>query len=391
MKIAINARYLTSPYSGIGQYTINLLESLAKVDKENEYTLIVPWPVDFSFGPNFKIVDVREAKWFGDDYYSRLWWEQITLGRYLKKLKPDIYHSLYQSLPLNANKYASIVTIHDTIPWKFPWQRSNAQYRRYSDISRWSCRKATKVICVSETAKLEVAPTYGIKPEEIEVIYEGVSDIFSKKPRVAKLEKIRQRFKLEKPFLLYVGGFKRHKNLRFMIKAYANAICRHKLDVDLVIPGKIRAHSGNAKELFYDPQMLMVYVKQKKLSKRVHFIGYARQDELVCLDYLCKAFISLSLYEGFGLPAIEAMAAKKPIIASDAGAYPEVIGNAGVLVYPYGLNRVADAINQVVTNKTLRERLVKNGEKRILLFNKEVLAKRLLDLYKQVKATQLSN
>lgn len=385
MKIVINARYLTSPYTGIGQYTINILESLAKIDTENEYILIVPWPVDFSFGPNFRIVDLRESKWFGDDYYSRLWWEQITLGRYLKKIKPDVYHSLYQSLPLNAKKYRSFVTIHDTIPWKFPWQRSNAQYRRYSDISRWSCRKAHHVICVSETAKLEVAPMYTIKPENISVVYEGISDIFLKKPRTAKLLKIKNRFHLEKPFVLYVGGFKRHKNLRFMIKAFTHAVNKYKLDIDLVIPGKIRTHSGSAKELFYDPKTLTDYIKQKRMTKRIHFIGYARQDELVCLNYLSRAFLSLSLYEGFGLPAVEAMAAKKPIIASDTGAYPEILGDAALLVYPYGLTRIAEAINQVITSESVRNKLISRGEKRIVAFDKIELARKMLSIYNENK------
>lgn len=384
MRIAINARYLTAPYSGIGQYTINLLKSLAEIDQQNEYILFTPWPVDFSFGPNFKIIDIREGKLFENDYMSRAWWEQVSLSRAIKKYKPDLFHSTYQTLPLQANKLPSIVTIHDAIPWKFEWQQSNRLYRWYSNLSRWSCGKLTLGFCISEAAKLDVAFIYKIKPEKLLVTYQGVADRYYEAPLPTRLKEIKQKFGLERPFILYVGGFKRHKNLRVLIKAFAQATRKFGLDIDLVIPGKMRQHSGFTKELFYDPNSLKAYVKAKHVASRVRFIGYADFNELACLYRLSHVFITLSLYEGFGLPVLEAMVSGKPVIASHVGAHPEVVGDAGVLVYPYGLTRITDAIGEMFLNQKKYKEYKDHGAKQIEKFDKKKIAKLVVEYYEAV-------
>lgn len=384
MKIVINARYLTAPYSGIGQYTINLLKSLAKIDKENEYILFVPWPVDMSFGSNFKIVDIREGKLFNNDFISRLWWEQITLSRALRKYNPDVYHSTYQTLPRRSGKYHPIATIHDAIPWKFAWQQKNRMYRFYSNVSRRSSRRLELAFCVSEAAKLDVAHLYGIKPERMIVTYEGVSDEFYNDTPIDELNRTKKKYSLTRPFFYYVGGFKRHKNLRVLIKSFANAVHKNKINYDLVIPGKIREHSGLARELFYDVKSLVRYAKSKGVSDRVKFIGYASQKELAALYKLSHAFITLSLYEGFGLPALEAMVSGKPVIVSDVGAHPEVVGKAGILVYPYGITRITNAISSIATNKILYAQLVEEGKKQIMKFDKIKIAKNVLKHYEEI-------
>lgn len=381
MRIGINARYLTSPYSGIGQYSINLLKSLAKKDKENEYFLFVPWPVDFDFGPNFKIIDLRELKLVNKDFIARLYWEQVQLGRAIKRYKIDLYHSLYQSMPFGARKIASIVTIHDAIPWRFSFQRKDRLYRWYCDISRNSCQRAYKAFAISETAKSDLTLVYGRRPEDIFVTYEPVNEIYRDEVTKEEIEKVKKKYKLTKPFMLYVGGFKRHKNLRFMIKAFAHAVHKFKLNIDIVIPGKIRTHSGFDKNLFFDPVGLKKYAKKKEVSSKVRFIGYADINDLAALYRASRLFISLSLYEGFGLPPLEAMTSGTPVIVSNTGAYPEIIADGGKLVFPHGENRIADAINRFFVDEEYYDQMKNQAVKRAKFFNDKKIADNVLSLY----------
>lgn len=384
MRIGLNARYLTVPYAGIGQYTLNLIKSLAEIDSENEYFLFVPWPVEYKFGPNFTIVDVRELKILGRDFAGRLLWEQYQLGRAIKRYKLDIYHSLYQTMPFGSQRIPSIVTIHDAIPWHFPFQREDLWYRWYSDISRWSCHKAQTVFAVSESAKADISLVYGLRPENIVVTYQTIGKKFSRSDsQLPGKRALLKRWGIDKPFLLYVGGFKRHKNLRFMLKAFAKAVHEYDLDLDLVIPGTIRSHSGIASHIYFDAAGLQRYAKDKKISQRVRMIGYVSQEELVVLYRAARAFISLSLYEGFGLPVLEAMASATPVIASNTYAYPEIVGDAGVLVHPYGANRIAQAIYDVMKDDQLRKTLIHRGKRRLVFFERAKIAREVLERYTQ--------
>src|ERR1035437_2625586 len=222
MKIGINGYYLSTPYSGIGQYSRNLLNALSEIDRENQYLLFTPGDIkDLQLPDNFKIVVVKPFRFFSKTFLNRYFWEEYQLGNAIRKHKIDVFHGLYQSLPRGVEKIGNVVTIHDGIPWRFPFERKKWSYRWYTDQRKKTVReRAKKVITVSETSKLDFASIYGIKPETIEVTYESVNTSFNKTPSSKEIADFKARYNIKKDFILYTGGLKRHKNLRMLIKSF---------------------------------------------------------------------------------------------------------------------------------------------------------------------------
>ncbi|EKE14086.1 MAG: mannosyltransferase B-like protein, partial [uncultured bacterium] len=284
MRIGINCKYLTVPFSGIGQYTVNFLEPLAKLDQQNEYYLFINEAVDFNFGKNFKVVVVPEGGISKkQSYLRRLYWEQFKLSRALKQNQIEIYHSLYQTLPTAARNIPSVVTVHDAIPWHFDFQRKDPRYRFYSDFSRWSCKRADKIVTISEYSRIDVTQVYHLKPETIEVIHEGISPRYFERPSDDFIRQVRKKFELPHSYILYVGGLKRHKNLRVLLKSFATMIEEKKIDTHLVLPGAIRKNMAVTSDIYYTVPSLEKYAFEHGVGDRVHFVGYVDFDELNAL------------------------------------------------------------------------------------------------------------
>lgn len=385
MRIGVNGYYLTTPYSGIGQYSINLLHALSEIDTKNKYYVFCPSKVEWDFPENFRLKVVKPIPLFSNTFLNRFIWEEYQLGLAVKKYKIDVFHGLYQSLPLGAEKIGAIVTVHDAIPWRFPFERKQLSYRWYCDVRKNLVKKrASKIITVSETSKLDFAPIYGIKPETVEVTYESVDPIFWQTPAEDEKKQFKEKFCIKNDFILYTGGLKRHKNLRILIKAFDILVKDYGYKGDLYILGAIRKTMPISQYIYYKVEDLEKYAKLKKIGSRVKFIGFVTRKEMSLFMHLAQCFVSISLYEGFGLPAVEAMTSGCPAVLSNLGAYPEIAGNAALFVYPYGPHRIAEALNKVITDKILRERLIKKGRERAWFFDRIKIAKRVLEIYKEV-------
>ena len=385
MRIGINGYYLTTPNSGIGQYSYNLLHALAEIDSKNTYYVFCPQPVDWDLPGNFKLKVIYPMPFFKKSFLNRFYWEEYQLGQEIKEFKIQVFHGLYQSLPQGAEKIGNVVTIHDAIPWRFIFERKQLSYRWYSDTRRKRVtQRAKKVITISETSKLDFASVYKIKPETIEVTYESVHPVFSVTPKSTKVADFKKKYQINKDFILYVGGLKRHKNLRMLIKSFTILVNKYNYQGDLYILGSIRKTMAISSYIYYREEDLHRYAKLKKIADRVKFIGFVPQEEMALFFHLAKAFISISIYEGFGLPALEAMTAGCPAVLSNLGAYPEISANAALFVYPYGPHRIAEALNQVVTNAQVREAMIQQGLQRAQFFDREKIAKRMLEIYQEV-------
>lgn len=384
MRIGINGYYLSTQFAGIGQYTVNLLRNLAELDKENKYYIFSPVEVDWDFPENFKLKVISPLPFFPRTFINRFIWEEYQLSAAINKYKIQVFHGLYQSLPRGVEKIGNIVTIHDAIPWRFPFERKQASYRWYSDLrKKLVTRRAKKVITISETSLLDFASIYEIKPETIEVTYESVDPIFSKHPSRDELSRFKKENEITRDFILYTGGLKRHKNLRMLIKSFAIFVHEHGYKGDLYILGVIRKTMAVSPYLYYQIKDLEKYAKLKKVEDRIRFVGFVSRKDMSLYMHAAKCFISLSLYEGFGLPAIEAMTAGCPSVLSNLGAYPEIADNAAILVYPYGPHRIADALDKVITDKKVREDLIRKGLARAKFFDPLKIAKRVLEIYNE--------
>lgn len=388
MKIGFNGYYFSAPHSGIGQYTINLIKSLAEIvanDDKYKFYIFSPTKIDLHLPDNFRIKILPSLSLLGKSFLNRFIWEEYQLGFAIKKYKIDVFHGLYQSLPRNSEKIGNIVTIHDAIPWKFPFERKQFSYRLYSDIRKNLVKKrAKKVITVSETSKLDFAPIYEIKPETIEVTYESIDPIFWEKPSKDEIQKFKKQYNITNSFILYTGGLKRHKNLRMLIKSFSILVNDLGYKGDLYILGAIRKTMAVSPYIYYKIEDLEKYAHMKKVGKQVKFVGFVSRKDMSLFMHTASCFVSLSLYEGFGLPALEAMTSGCPSVLSNLGAYPEIAQDATLFVYPYGAHRIAYALNQVLTNKSLREKLISNGLKRAKFFDRIKIAKRVLEIYNEV-------
>ena len=385
MRIGINGFYLTTPNTGLGQYTINLLHALAEIDTTNKYTIFVPQKVEYAFPPNFKFVTVSPITFFPKTFVNRFIWEEYQLGRALKKHKIELFHGMYQSLPRGSEDIANVVTIHDAIPWRFPFEREQLIYKWYSDIRKnLVSKRAKKVITISDTSKIDFAHIYGIKPETIEVTYESIDPIFWKEPTPGEMNEFKKEFKVEKDFILYTGGLKRHKNLRILIKSFDILVKEYGYTGDLYILGAVRDTMAVSPHIYYKVQDLEHYAELKKIGNRVKFVGFVTRSQMSKFMHAADVFVSLSLYEGFGLPLLEAMTSGCPCVLSNTGAYPEIAETAALLVLPYGPHKIAQTISDVLTDKTLRKTLVQKGKKRAEFFDRTTIAKRVIEIYQEV-------
>lgn len=384
MRIGLNGYYLSTLYSGIGQYTVNLITALSEIDTENKYYVFSPNPVEWNFPSNFKLVVVKPLPFFGKSFLSRFVWEEFQLGHAIVKHRIEVFHGLYQSLPRNSEKIGNVVTIHDAIPWRFPFERKQLSYRWYSDIRKDLVkRRAKKVITVSETSKLDFASIYGIKPETIEVTYESVDPVFSKKTTAEAVKTFKEKYEVKRDFIVYTGGLKRHKNLRMLIKSFAILVNEYDFEGDLYILGAIRKTMAVSPYIYYKVEDLETYAKLKKIASRVKFVGFISRQDMSIFMHLSQCFVSISLYEGFGLPAVEAMTSGTPSVLSNLGAYPEIAQNTALFVYPYGPHRIADTLKKVLTDGQIRKDLISKSVERAKFFDRIKIARRVLEIYKE--------
>jgi glycosyltransferase involved in cell wall biosynthesis len=344
MRIAIDARKLHD--FGIGTYIRNLVRGLARLDHQTEYILLCrPEDVEVAseLGPNFRAVAE------GARPYSL--GEQFRIPLSLVRERAHLFHEPHYVLP-PATRCRAVVTIHDCIHLMFPQYLPGAMAYYYARFSMWSAvRQADRILTVSETSKRDILKFFDIPPEKVAVIYNAIDERFLAEPDAERMDHVRQRYQLDHPFLLYVGNIKPHKNLGRLIEAFALARANGLGNLRLVIVGDQLSK--------YPP--LRQAVHRHRLDKDVRFLGFQPYDTLSVFYRLARAFVFPSLYEGFGLPPLEAMACGTPVVTSNVSSLPEIAGGAAVLVDPYDPTSIADGIVRAATDEPLREELIRRG------------------------------
>ncbi len=333
MRIAIDARKLHD--FGIGTYIRNVLRGLARLDQQTEYIVLCrPEDVEVAgeLGPNFRAV-AESARPYSIG-------EQFRIPLSLVRERAHLLHEPHYVLP-PATRCRAVVTIHDCIHLMFPQYLPGAMAYYYARASMWSAvRKADRILTVSETSKRDILKFFDIPPEKVAVIYNAIDERFLAEPDEEQMDRIRQRYQLDHPFLLYVGNIKPHKNLGRLIEAFARVKSSGLDDLRLVIVGDQVSR--------YPP--LRQAVHRHRLDKEVRFLGFQPYDTLAVFYRLSRAFVFPSLYEGFGLPPLEAMACGTPVVTSNVSSLPEVAGGAAILVDPYDPASIADGISRAVSD-----------------------------------------
>lgn len=370
MRIGIDARFYSSSFTGIGRYVHELLDNLLKIDQKNHYTVFFNQPEFEKYSPPRRGVEKVLAN---ATHYSFA--EQWHFCKTLKRANLDIMHFTHFNAPVLYRK-PSIVTIHDLTLSLYPGKKMAGFIERtaYNFVIRLIVRRAKKIIAVSQHTKKDLVNILHADPKKIEVIYEGISPHFHKIQNQNSVDEFKKRMNFNKPYLLYTGVWRSHKNLVNLIKAFA--VLKHKYHFNgmLVITGKEDPWYPEVKQT----------VKDNRLEGDVRFTGLISDEELVFLYNAALVYVFPSLYEGFGLPALEAFACGIPVCAANASSLPEICGEGNAVFFnPHDPADIASKIASVYNDPATMEKLIKSGYQRVKNFSWQEMARKTLEIYHQ--------
>lgn len=376
MKIGIDIRNIGKKRTGDEVVFFNLVKNLALIDSKNNYQLFTD-TCDFEVlkkikndlgiedRNNFEIISLKTKNKFS--------WNFWTLPRYLRKNPIDSYLTQYITPFFVSRKIKILTIIHDVSFRVFP------KLIKFSDLFflriliPLSLKRADKIIAVSQFTQNEIVKYYKIDPEKIDYIYNAVSDsfstqIFSKE----ELEKIKQKYSLPKNFILYIGTLQPRKNIPLLIRAYAK-IKNQLSEVKLVLAGG-RGHN-------YDKRIDETIQNCALGKDTVIFPGFIPEDDKKALMLLASCFCFPSLYEGFGIPILEAFSAGLPCIVSDILPHKEVAGNAAVYFSPNNSDDLSQKILNLISDENFKKILKNNAQKRLDIFLWEKTARKILEIF----------
>lgn len=363
MKIAIDIQTTLGQPTGFGFYVSNLVEALKKVDPNDEFALIRPaGETDFSTPRRFI-------------------WDQFTFPRKARKAKVDLLHQPCFSVPFIFHG-PSVVTIHDIICILFPENIPFASKMFYSRWMPFSYRKATKFITISNSTKEDIVRVLKIPEEKITVVYNSYDESFTIPTSSAKIQAVLKKYKIPGDYVLHVGTLEPRKNLNFLIDVFSAVLARpENKNLHLVIAGK--------KGWFYEG--LFEKVRERQLENKVIFTGYIDNEDKPALYKGARIFAFPSMYEGFGLPPLEAIASGVPVISSNTSSMPEVIGDAGILISPKDTKKWIEAITRVNTDDELRDKMKEKNKIQAKKFSWDKAARETVEVYRRAVSEYSKN
>jgi len=374
MKIGIDARTM-GYYPGMGRYCSSIIEALAKMDKVNKYIVYVTKRPDMPSiqNPNFiKIVVEIPPLSLG------------TLFRFSKVLardKLDIFFAPFYISPWTV-PCRMVLTVHDMMDRSFPdifahhpFPVSSLLKVFYRIVTWRSIKNASCIIAVSEFTKQEILRYHSIPGDKIVTIHEGVNNKFKQVTEADILYKIKTKYNLPSEYVLFLGTTKYYKNIHRLLEGFAHHIKnKPKGEMQLVIAGMRNVLQSD----------LMRMAEYLGISERISFVGAIEEDDLAALYSGAKVFILPSLYEGFGLPALEAMACGTPVIVSNVSSLPEIVGNAAFFVNPYDAIDIYRALDMVLSNPALQQNLRQLGLEHVKKFSWDTAVKKTLDIFEEI-------
>jgi glycosyltransferase involved in cell wall biosynthesis len=372
MIIAIDARAWA--WAGVGRYVRNLITGLAQIDRKNTYIILIG-PEDLPLWQENAFVqrtDNFSVKTVDSSYYT--WREQVIFWQQAKRVRADLWHFPNFNVPVMFRQ-PYVVTVHDITRFIFPGQRQQGLLKQivYEQVFKRAVEQAAGAIFVSNATCNELNALPINAPVNTKVIYEGVEEQFYQKISDTGREKIEKMLN-KRNYLLYVGVWMNHKNLPRLLEAYANIAIKHK-NIDLVL-------TGNAMPGFVDAKKLAQRLRID--PGRIKFVGHIKDQLLPALYAGAAMLVFPSLYEGFGLPAIEAAACGTPVITANVTSLPEVMGKGAAFVNPENKADIERAIELVLTDNIYRQKLIMFGRNQAKRYLWENCAKQTLEFYQEV-------
>lgn len=383
MNIGFDAKRYFHNATGLGNYSRTLVNCLAKLYPEHQYFLFNPKTSDrFLLPSELPLIEVQPQS-FIEKKVSALWRSRWMVSD-LKKSKIDLYHGLSHEIPIGLFKtnIHSVVTVHDLIFERYPEQYGAYEVGMHKRKIKYACAHADAVIAVSKQTKEDLINWYKVPASKIEVCYQSCDPAFAIPASADLKAALRKAYNLPQQFFLYVGSVIERKNLLRICKAmHATG---DTLQWPLVVVGEGKAYK----------QKVAAYIAAHRLQNKVFFLSeinivpknynIKEVKNLAALYQMSSAFIYPSLFEGFGIPVLEALWSGVPVITSATSCLPETGGNAALYVHPESVEEIAAAMVRIQNDAALRQTMVTNGYQHAQMFRPELCARQVMDVYKKI-------
>lgn len=368
MTIGFDAKRLYANLTGLGTYSRTLFNRLVEFYPDDTYKLFVHQK--YYDNTPFKYRYYTQNTIVSEHYNDKLW-RTSAIENDLNANQIQIYHGLSNELPRLKSSIKKVVTIHDVIYKKLPKTYSIFDRNIYDYKTKKALNQADAIIAVSEQSKQDILEFYKVDEQRIHVIYPTWNKEYEHECNFAIKQDYINKFRLPRDFVLYVGSISKRKNFITLLKALT---LQENQDKNLVVVSQGGDEFSKAKSFIYE----------NKLENRVYFLDDILWYELPVIYHLSQGLVYPSLYEGFGLPVLEALVCGKPAITSNVSSLPEVGGDACIFVHPTNVEELSSAINFIYYNPTLAEEIKFKTVAQIQKFSPEVVTKQLHQLYQSL-------
>jgi glycosyltransferase involved in cell wall biosynthesis len=376
MKIGIDIRNIGKKRTGDEVVFFNLVKNLAEIDSQNDYLLFTDTKdsgvlqyivknLGIEGRKNFQIISLPTI--------NKFTWNFWTLPQYLKKNPLDVYHTQYILPFFISKKIKLITTIHDVSFMAYPEMIKKSDLFFLRTLIPWSLKRADKIIAISEFTKNEIIKYFKTPAEKIEVVYNAVGDNFYQEISEEKLKTVKEKYNLPDKFILYVGTMQPRKNLPVLIEAFASLADRQ--TYKLVLAGNKSGHNFD--------KNIDANIEKFHLRNEIIFPGFIDEADKPALYKLADIFCFPSLYEGFGIPLLEAMTQGTPVIASNIAPHREIAGQATFFFEPKNSDDLAEKIEKIIKDSILKNQLIEEGKIKILKFSWKNSAEKILAIYQE--------
>lgn len=365
LKIAVNTRFLIKDkLEGIGLFTYESMKRVTQAHRDIDFFFLLDrsYENEFIFGPH-----VHPMVFFPPARHPLLWywWYEVLVTEWLNEVKPDLFLSMDGFLCTKAN-VPQIAVMHDLAYEHYPQHVPWAARKYYKHFMPLSAKKASRIATVSEYSKQDIVKQYDVAPDKIDVVYNGAKEVYRPVSEQMK-QRAREQYAAGKNYFIYVGSIHPRKNVSRLLQAFDQFKQQTSSDFKLLLVGR-KSWDYSDVDKTYNGMM----------SKAdVHFLGHIPPAELGTLVASAFAMVYVSLFEGFGIPIVEAMSCQVPVITSNTTSMPEAAGDAGLLVDPTSVEEIATGMKQLATDENLRQSLIEKGKAQVHKFSWELTAGKL--------------
>jgi glycosyltransferase involved in cell wall biosynthesis len=382
MNIGFDAKRAFHNNTGLGNYSRTLIHSLHEFYPENEYYLFNPKKSN-----RYQILGQHLHEilptFFFDKLFSSLWRSHRVINN-LKKLNIDIYHGLSHEIPFGIEKtnIKSVVTIHDLIIFRHPEHYKKIDVRIHEKKIKYACENADHIIAISEQTKTDIIHFFNIDENKISVCYQSCDKKFEQKISEQEINLVKQKLGLPEQYFLYVGSITERKNLLSICKSML--LNKNEIDVPLVVIGNGKKYKEEVKSFLqqHNLSVSVIFLSDNNIAKSLP--EYISGDCFPAIYQAATALVYPSLFEGFGIPILEALWSETPVITSNTSCLPEAGGEGAHYVDPLNPEEIALGMKEIFKNKSLADEMRKKGKLHAMNFTPEKCADSVMNIYKKL-------